>query len=92
MKLFKRDVDFLINNISHPSIMEELLDARGVLDLSENSTKQKAEANFSSDELSTIVDVLGDLLCSKGISDGEVNAFGQHIESLIDTFSNELEH
>lgn len=38
----------------------------------------------------TVLDDLGDLLCAKGVADGEINAFGLQLEFLIDRINEPL--
>jgi hypothetical protein len=50
----------------------------------------KKELRLSRHQAETILDALGDLLCSKGITDGELNTYGLWLEPLIDLVNEPL--
>lgn len=50
----------------------------------------KKELRLSRHQAETILNTLGDLLCSKGITDGEINAYGLWLEPLIDLVNEPL--
>ncbi len=50
----------------------------------------KKELHLSRQQAEAILDALGNLLCSKGVTDGEVNAYGLWLESLIDLVNEPL--
>jgi hypothetical protein len=63
-----------------------------------NSTVNMATPNygctsiqFSKRNLKEIKDALGDLLFEDGITDGEVNAKGRYLETLLDTVLSDLD-
>jgi len=50
----------------------------------------KKELHLSRHQAETVLDVLGNLLCSKGITEGEINAYGLWLEPLIDLINEQL--
>lgn len=91
MELYLRDIDFLINNILMDRTVEKLVRARHFLNSQNEPHMIKVQVGLSVNELLMIHELLGDLLSSKGVSKGEINALGKYVESLVDAFSNELE-
>lgn len=91
MKLYSKDISFLAKSLKNSELLGKLLLAHQLLDSDKIAPSRAVELDFSADELSILLEELGVLVSSKGISDGEINAVGKYIDSLIDLVSNELE-
>ena len=52
---------------------------------------QKKEVHLSQHQAEAILDALGNLLCVKGITNGEINAYGLWLEPLIDLINEPLQ-
>ncbi len=60
------------------------------LQLSVDLPDNQKELHLSRHQVEAILDALGDLLCTKGITNGEINAYGLWLEPLIDLVNEPL--
>lgn len=91
LKLYLRDIDFLLANTSTKSVSDKLVKAREKLMSEKAPTSNRTSISLSRDELIEIEDGLGDLLASVGVTDGEINYLGRQVETLLDLVSDELQ-
>lgn len=90
IKIHESDITFLEKNIKNDSALSGLRSAieRGLITIKGKYTIDKYNAILTAEDVSEILDELGDLLSLKGLDDNsEPNALGRRIESLIDIFS-----
>lgn len=91
MKFTNRDLTFLIENlVVGQRVMDQLHQARA-RGPSDKAADWDTSIYFSEQDLREIETSLGDLLCERGITDGEINGTGRYLEDLLDAVLSELD-
>jgi hypothetical protein len=83
---------FVLDANSYKQLVLALCDDASAtfLQLSVDLPDNQKELHLSRHQVEAILDALGELLCTKGITNGEINAYGLWLEPLIDLVNEPL--
>lgn len=89
-QIYEKDLKFLISHIEDANLQTKFRLAVNTGPLASRNAlyATKYTLHLNEPEIDTLVDILADVLCSKGIgTDSELTPVGLYIEGLIDTFN-----